>query len=326
MNEIILAADLGGTNLRMAAITPSGEILHRVKVRTPSDDGRESILSTLSDGFKQLEQDLKQTGKVIAFGAAVPATIDASRGHILNSPNLPVLNNFNFAEYFSDLLKVPVLLENDANAAAIGENWKGATKGFQDSICVTLGTGVGGGLILGGRIHRGIDGTAGEVGHITVEPDGIPCGCGSQGCIEQYASARAISRFAHELMPRFPESVLHSDLDITPLDVYNAGVKRDALALEVFKLMGRYLGIALSGLINVLNPEAIVIGGGASAGWDLFIDSLRKEVDYRSFPEPAKRVKLLKSALGDDAGILGAAFLASKELVQPQIPIIQTTV
>ncbi|MER3631751.1 MAG: hypothetical protein C4325_05945 [Blastocatellia bacterium] len=138
---------------------------------------------------------------------------------------------------------------------------------------------------------------------------------GSNGCLEQYASASAISRIASELIPVYPETELHSDLEITPLDVYNAGLHGDALSLEVFRRAGRYLGIALGGLVNVLNPEAIVIGGGAAAGWDLFIDSLRREIDYRAFQQPAQRVRLRRSQLADDAGLIGITKLAREKFI-----------
>jgi glucokinase len=250
-----------------------------------------------------------------AFGAAVPATVNSHDGIILRSPNLPELNGMEFSTVFSEALEMPVVLENDANSATVGESWKGAAKDVRSFIMVTLGTGVGGGIMINGELLRGPDGTAGEVGHIAVEPDGHPCGCGSNGCVEQYASATAISRIASELIPVYPESVLHPDLDITPLDVYNAGLKGDALSLEVFRRVGRYLGIALGGLVNVLNPEAIVIGGGAAAGWDLFIESLRREIDYRAFQQPAERVRLRRSQLADDAGLVGIAKLAGEKFI-----------
>ena len=249
---------------------------------------------------------------MIGFGAAVPATVDSSDGVILSSPNLPELDGLRFAEFFAGRLSIPVLLENDANAAAVGEKWMGASRGVENSICVTLGTGVGGGLILDGHLYRGVDGSAGEIGHIVVEADGHPCGCGSTGCVEQYSSATAIVRIAKALIPEYPGTPLSNFDELTPLEVYNAGLAGDALSLEVFRRVGRYLGIALGGLVNVLNPEVIVIGGGASAGWDLFVEPLRAEIKARAFRQPAERVRLMRSDLGDDAGILGAAHLAAE--------------
>ena len=310
MKEIVLAADLGGTNLRMAAVDREGKILHRTKHGTPKSERAEEIISAIAEASSECLEAVKKKGWIKAFGAALPATLNAPDGIILKAPNLPALDGFRFSATVSDELNLPVVLENDANAAAIGENWLGAGKGFSDSICVTLGTGVGGGIILNGRILRGIDGTAGEIGHICVEPFGEPCGCGSRGCVEQYSSATAIVRLTRELENQYPKSILQNKTRLTSLDVYEAGKTGDELALEVFRKMGFYLGIALADLVNVLNPEIIVIGGGASAGWDLFIGHVQDQIRKRAFNEPAIRAKIVRAELGDDAGILGAAKLA----------------
>lgn len=315
MERIVLAADLGGTNLRMAAVNRNGDILYRNKLRTPATGSRSDVVAAILTAAREVMDNAKGQFEFAAFGAAVPATVNSHDGVILRSPNLPELNGMEFSTVFSEALEMPVVLENDANSATVGESWKGAARDVSSFIMVTLGTGVGGGIMINGELLRGPDGTAGEVGHIAVEPDGYPCGCGSNGCVEQYASATAISRIASELIPVYPESVLHPDLDITPLDVYNAGLKGDALSLEVFRRVGRYLGIALGGLVNVLNPEAIVIGGGAAAGWDLFIESLRREIDYRAFQQPAERVRLRRSQLADDAGLVGIAKLAGDKFI-----------
>ncbi|HEX6278881.1 MAG TPA: ROK family protein [Pyrinomonadaceae bacterium] len=316
MKQVFLAADLGGTNLRLAAIDPTGAVIFRSRKQTPASGHQNEILGTIRSAISECGNELAAEFAFAAFGAAVPAIVNSNRGVILRSPNLPELNDLRFTELFSEELSIPVVLENDANAAAVGESWKGASRGVRNSIHVTLGTGVGGGIIIDGSLVRGVDGTAGEIGHIAVEPEGYPCGCGSRGCVEQYASATAIVRLTKELMPAFPQTTLRSSLELSPLDVYNAGMAGDELSREVFRLMGTYLGIALGGLVNVLNPEAIVIGGGASAGWDLFIEPLRAEISRRAFPHPAERVRLMRSELGDDAGILGAAFLASESLEQ----------
>lgn len=314
MEKLYLAADLGGTNLRMAAVSRGGDILFRDKVSTPSGQGQQAVIETILSVVRNISDQLGDRYQLAAFGAAVPAVVSSREGMILRSPNLSELNGIPFTSLFAEKLGMPVVLENDANSAAVGESWKGASIGVRNSIQVTLGTGVGGGIIIDGTVLRGIDGTAGEIGHIAVVPDGYPCGCGSVGCVEQYASATAIVRLAKELMPDYPETVLREQANMTPLDVYEAGVRGDEMSIEVFRLMGKHLGVALGGLVNVLNPEAIVIGGGASAGWDLFIDHLRAEIDYRAFQHPAERVKILRSTLGDDAGILGAAYLASESV------------
>ena len=314
MKKVFLAADLGGTNLRLAAVDSDGLVVFRSRKVTPSGGSQADIVATIYAAIDECRKELAGDYEFLAFGAAVPAIVNSNEGVIFRSPNLAELNGLRFAEVFSKELSIPVVLENDANAAAVGERWKGASQGVRNSIHVTLGTGVGGGLIVEGELVRGIDGTAGEIGHIAVEPEGHPCGCGSRGCVEQYSSATAIVRLAKELMPVYPESTLRSSIDLTPLDVYNSGMSGDKLSVEVFRLAGTYLGIALGGLVNVLNPEAIVIGGGVSAGWELFIGPLKAEIGRRAFPHPAERVRLMRSELGDDAGILGAAFLASDRI------------
>lgn len=307
MKEIVLAADLGGTNLRMAAVDREGKILHRTKHNTPKSDRADAIVSAITEASNECLEAVKKEGWIKAFGAAVPATLNAIDGIILKAPNLPSLDSFRFSATVSDELNLPVVLENDANAAAIGENWLGAAKAAENAVCVTLGTGVGGGIIVNGKILRGADGTAGEIGHICVEPLGEPCGCGSRGCVEQYSSATAIVRLTRELESQYPKSSLQNKSRLTSLDVFEAGKSGDELALEVFRKMGFYLGIALADLINILNPEIIVIGGGAAAGWDLFINHVQDQINKRAFDEPAKRARLVRAELGDDAGILGAA-------------------
>ncbi|MBK9164957.1 MAG: ROK family protein [Acidobacteria bacterium] len=310
MDKMVLAADLGGTNLRMAVIGENGETKYRSRSSTPTTRRRDDVVELLIDSARECIKASKPLGDISAFGIAAPAVLDHDAGKILIAPNLPELNDFPLAATIADALNIEVFLENDANAAAIGENWLGASNGFSSSICVTLGTGVGGGVIIDGKPLRGIDGTAGEIGHICVEPFGHPCGCGSVGCLEQYSSATAVVRMAGELASQFPESKIASPIDRSSLDVYNAAVLGDPLAIEVFRRFGFYLGVALGGLINVLNPEVIVVGGGVSDSWEVFIEPLRSEIQKRAFKRPADRVSIVKAKLGDDAGILGVAKLA----------------
>lgn len=307
--EIVLACDLGGTNLRMAAIDRDGNILYRTKRDTPKTERAEEILAAIAGSAEECREKIED-GEVLAVAVAAPATVSAEKGVILKAPNVPALDGFRIVAALEEELSMKAILENDANAAGVGENWVGASKGFKNSICVTLGTGVGGGIIIDGRVLHGIDGTAGEIGHVNVEPFGAPCGCGSRGCLEQYSSATAIVRQTQELAAQYPRSELSTVGRLTSKDVYEAGQQGDELALEVFRRQGFYLGIALASLINVLNPEIIVIGGGASAGWDLFMPHLQEQVEYRAWREPRLRAKFEKAVLGDDAGIMGAAKLA----------------
>lgn len=308
--KIVLSADLGGTNLRTAIVSQDGEILYRTQRETPRGADASAIVAALIEAANDCFRAVKIGGEIAAFAAAVPATVNADAGIVLKAPNLPQLDDFNICATLEKKFGLPCLLENDANAAAIGENWLGASRTIGNSIFVTLGTGVGGGIILGGKILRGADGTAGEIGHLAVEPFGAPCGCGSRGCVEQYASASALVRMARELGAQFTESDLSKIENPTALEIYQSGAAGDALAREAFRRQGFYLGIALAGLINALNPEMIVIGGGAADGWDLFAPAMLGEINKRAYRAAVERAKIVRARLGDDAGILGAARLA----------------
>jgi glucokinase len=207
-----------------------------------------------------------------------------------------------------------VCLENDANAAAVGEMWMGAARGCHDVVSVTLGTGVGGGVILDGKLWRGSHGSAGEIGHTAVDPfSGLKCKCGNTGCLELFASATAIVRMTRESLASFPESRLQSE-GLTAERVYEAGRDGDELALAVFKRFGMYLGIGLANVINFIDPQIIVIAGGAVNGWDLFAAEMYRQVEERAFRTTAQQVKIARAECGDNAGLLGAARLARGSL------------
>lgn len=314
MKEMVLAVDLGGTNLRMAVIDSEGQILFQTKGETPKNNKIAEIIQAIVESAGICQSQVKDLGQIKAVSAAVPSGVDYQNGIIVKAPNVPCLSGFRMVEELEKVLHLKVFLENDSNAAAIGENWIGASKGFQDSIMLTMGTGVGSGIIINGNILRGIDGLAGEIGHTSVEPLGVPCGCGSFGCVEQYTSATAIVRQTIELMDKFPNSEIKDYSKLTSAIVYQAGKNGDELALEVFQRMGFYLGICLSTLINTFNPEVIVLGGGVVAGWDLFIPSVWKEILKRAYQVSAARVKVVPALLGDDAGIVGAARLGFIEI------------
>ena len=303
----VLCADLGGTNLRTAAVSSDGSILYQRKASTPQTNrGIDIIDSIASEALACIAKVARQP---IGFGVAAAALVDLAGTRVLSSPNIPELNGIELSKAISDRVSTSVRLENDATAAAVGEHWLGASRDIDNSVCVTLGTGVGGGLIIGGRPFRGTGGTAGEVGHINVEPDGIACGCGSHGCLEQYASATGIVRIANELRQARTESP-GDPKELASDDLYRAGCSGDPLARETFRRMGQYLGIALADLVDVLNPGMIVIGGGAAGAWDLFIEHVRSEVKSRAFRHPAELVQIVRAELGDNAGILGAARVA----------------
>lgn len=308
---VVFAADLGGTHLRAATVDQSGKIHFRLKQNTPRAGRPDEIVRALVLAVRECEKQCAAAGEAIrAVSVVVPGSINADAGIVVKAPNLPCLDGFSLTAALTEELRRPAILENDANAAAIGEMWQGAGRDRRTIVCVTLGTGVGGGIILDGKLWRGVNDSAAEIGHMCVDPfGGVACMCGSRGCLEVYASATAIVRMTREARPRYPDSVLPASENLTSENIYRAGIKGDELALEVFRRMGVYLGIGLANLINILNPEMIVIGGGVANGWDLFAKHMNHEVAERAFPLPAAEVKIVPAECGDDAGLLGAARL-----------------
>ncbi|HEX8847168.1 MAG TPA: ROK family glucokinase [Pyrinomonadaceae bacterium] len=311
-NDLVIAADLGGTNLRAATVDRAGRIHERTKQHTPKAEKASEIVRVIVAAARECERRSEERGgRIRAVSVVVPGTVRVEEGVVTKAPNVPSLNGFRLAAALESELQWPAVLENDANAAAVGEMWQGVGRGHKSIIMITLGTGVGGGIILDGKLWRGIDGSAGELGHIGVEPfGGVACTCGSRGCLEVYASATAIVRMTREAQPRYPKSPLHQSEDLTAKQVYESGLNGDELAVEVFRRMGIYLGVGLASLINIFNPEMIVIGGGVADGWDLFISHVREQITERAFQVPARRALVVRAECGDDAGILGAAQIA----------------
>ena len=307
---LVFAADIGGTHLRAATVDETGRINVRLKYDTPRAESANEIVRSLVQAVRECE--MQSSGcSINAVSVVVPGTVKVEEGMVVYAPNLRSLDGFRLTEALTNELKRPALLENDANAAAVGEMWRGAGRDRSTIVCVTLGTGVGGGIILDGKLWRGVDGAAAEIGHMGVDPfGGVACGCGSRGCLEVYASATAIVRMTREASPRYPDSRLKIGADLTSQAIYAAGVQGDELALEVFRRMGVYLGIGLANLINIINPEMIVIGGGVMNGWSLFEKHMHQQVAERAFPLLADRVRIVRAECGDDAGLLGAAKLA----------------
>ncbi len=308
--KLICAADLGGTHLRAATVDQKGHIHSRFKQNTPQAADANAIVDTIAAAV----HEFRKAAEISAVSLVVPGTVNVGEGSVVKAPNLPCLDGFHLAAALTEQLGLPAILENDANAAAVGEMWQGAAVGCKTIICLTLGTGVGGGIILDGKLWRGVDGAAAEIGHMCVDPfGGVACTCGSRGCLEVFASATAIVRMTGEASPRYPDSVLQGKDDRTAEMIFEAGKQGDELALEIFRRMGVYLGIGLANLINILNPEMIVIGGGVVNGWDLFEKHMHQQVEERAFPLLTARLKIERAKCGDDAGLLGAARLAFRE-------------
>lgn len=307
-SRFVAAVDLGGTNLRAAIVDAAGRITRRVKHSTPqrATDPRQ-IVEAIVRAIRECAQSQNNVERAAIL---VPGTVDPGGELVIQVPNLPCLDGLDLKTTLQTELGWQVVLENDANAAAVGEMWLGAARGRKSVVCMTLGTGVGGGIILDGKLWHGADGSAGEIGHTTVDASSkLKCKCGNTGCLELFASATAITRMTKEQLPRYPNSVLQ-DQGLSAKEVYEAGLKGDKLAIDVFRIVGAYLGIAAANLVNLLNPEVIVIGGGVANAWQLFQAPLHEEVTRRSLANPAKQVKIAAAERGDDAGLLGAARLA----------------
>ena len=308
-SNLVFAVDLGGTHLRAALVDSSGKIHKQLKRKTPKDETPDVLIDTLAS-----VADEWRNGPIIGAAVMVPGAVDSAQAVVLSAPNLPSLINFGLKAVLQERLGWPVVLENDANAAAIGEMWLGAARGCRDVVSVTLGTGVGGGMLLGGKLWRGAHGAAGEIGHTTVDPfSGLKCKCGNTGCLELFASATAIVRMARESLSQFSAATLSAD-DLTAEKIYEAGRQGDELALSVFRRAGKYLGIGLANLMSLIDPEIIVINGGVVNGWDLFAVDMYAEVSERAFQATAPKVKIARAECGDNAGLLGAARLAFDEM------------
>jgi glucokinase len=289
MGDYAIGVDLGGTNLRVAAVDEDGTMLAKTELQTEVSRGRDEVIGELCRAAQQVAEEMRErgqgVGKLRGIGVGVPGLIDSESGRLLESPNLPGWNDYDVKGEIERRLGTAVILENDANAAALGEHWLGAGRGVESLCMYTLGTGVGGGLVLEGRIWRGWNGMAGELGHCMVEPEGHRCGCGSWGCLEQYASATAVVRMAGESLAGGAATALREVAAeaLNSQAVYECAMRGDAEAKKIFERVGRALGVALANMVNALNLPLHVIGGGVSSAWDAFAPAMFAEVRRRSF-------------------------------------------
>ncbi|MDY0268717.1 ROK family protein [Trichloromonas sp.] len=312
MTPAVIGIDLGGTNCRAALVGTGGRIGEIRRRPTEMVRGYDAWLAELVAGLEELLRQGEGLGlKVAAVGMGAPGLISGD-GTVVASPNLPHLDGRPLAVDLAARLKRPVTVANDANASAWGEALFGAGREFNSFLAVTLGTGVGGGLVLNRRLWLGADGAAGEVGHWTVVPGGRLCGCGNRGCLEQYASARALAVSARERIAAGEASALAAipAAELTSRQVGEAARRGDALALGVLEEAGGYLGQVLGGVANLLNLDGAVIAGGAVESFDLMQPAILRALRQHAFPVSGRRMSVVPGRLGDEAGILGAAALA----------------
>jgi glucokinase len=312
MKTAVIGIDIGGTNLRSALVTASGAIIEQRRSASGIEGGRDLFCSGLLNGIDALrEEAARRRITVQAIGVGVPGLIGRD-GLIHSSVNLRPLEGLNLGAFLEERTGLPAVCGNDANTIALGEQRFGAGRGLSSFLVVTIGTGLGSGLILDNRLWTGANGFAAEFGHVTVDPKGLPCPCGNRGCLEQYCSASAVVRAARELVP----ADLLTALATKPSAESVAALARQGVtgARTAFERLGRWLGIALGSLSNTLNLQAVIVGGGVAASFDLLLPGLQAELSQRCFPHIYHGLAILKAELGDDAGLLGGAALAEERL------------
>ncbi len=316
-----IGVDLGGTNLKTALVSHCANILESRVARVRLDRGTESISNKLLSECRVLMDSGTRLGlKVGAVGLGVAGKIDRAAGLVIFSPNLPVLDGYPLGKYLQHNLEIPVYMENDANVFGLGESFAGAATGIANWVGITLGTGTGGCLFLRGSLWEGDGlGFSAEIGHMIVQPSGPLCVCGSSGCLESFASARALVSGAKRSLagPGTVETslrALDTEGKLNAETIYNCAKEGDQTAIALFDKMGWALGICLANLFSALGIRHAVIGGGVSSAWDLFISPLEKALDQNSSMLGHGKAVILRSRLGNDAALIGSARLAMEQV------------
>lgn len=308
MKKYVFGVDVGGTTVKLGLFDPEGEVKEKWEIPTRKEDNGDHIIADIAESIKEkMSANSIDRMDVVGVGIGVPGPVKED-GTVLLAANLG-WGKRNIAMELGELLRVPVMAGNDANVAALGEMWRGGGRGYKNMVAVTLGTGVGGGIIIGGKIVSGSTGAGGEIGHIHLEDEEpAACGCGGHGCLEQYASATGVVRIAKKKLAFSDTASVLRDKEITAKDIWDAVKGGDELAIEVAKVYGEYLGKGLAAVANVVNPDIFVIGGGVSKAGEVLIDYMKPYFEKYVFPG-AKNAKFALAVLGNDAGIYGAAKL-----------------
>ncbi|EOH87706.1 glucokinase [Enterococcus pallens ATCC BAA-351] len=316
MDKKLLGIDLGGTTVKFAILTQNGEIQQKWSIDTNIlDEGTHIVPDIVESINHHLALYEMKPEQFIGIGMGTPGSVDITEGTVIGAYNL----NWKTLQPVKELIEkgtgIPFFIDNDANVAALGERWKGAGENDPDVVFVTLGTGVGGGIVMNGQLLHGVAGCAGEIGHITVDPDGFECTCGKRGCLETVASATGVVRVARQLAEEYAggselKARLDNGEDITSKDVFELAAKNDDLALRVVDKVTFYLGLACGNIGNTLNPSAIIIGGGVSAAGEFLRSRVEAYFEQFTFPQVRNSTKIKLAELGNEAGVIGAASLA----------------
>lgn len=307
--------DMGGTNIRSAAVSVAGDVL--LLEHGPSLASRDaaSVAENIAAQTLHLLDTARRRGlgSPRAIGVAVPGPLNVYTGTVMQAPHVAAWHGYPLRRKLESSIGRKVVLDNDANAWALGEYWRGAARGHRDVVLLTLGTGVGGGLIIGGKLVHGRSGMAGELGHVTVDENGPPCDCGSHGCLEAYASASGLRVMVEQRLhlpsgAPLPPEIVDSEGNFSVRGLMAQARMRDRLALDAFATAGHYLGIAIASFLNTFNPELVVIGGGVAGALPYMRKTMTAQVRARAFTAIASQAKIVRAALGPLGGVVGAAY------------------
>ncbi|MCX7653233.1 MAG: ROK family protein [Fervidobacterium sp.] len=307
----VVGIDLGGTFFKVGLVeVETGKIKNKIEQETNVQEGREKVIERMAKAVL----DITKGSEYLGVGIGSPGSIDHDKGIVRFSPNFPDWVDFELGEMLSSKLGKPVYVENDANAFVLGEKWFGAAKGHSHIVALTLGTGVGGGVISHGMLITGHNGIGTELGHVIIEPKGPQCGCGNYGCLESLASATAIRRMAIEGQKKFPESIIFKSEKIDAKAVFDAAKQGDLLGKSIIEIVINALAIGISNFIHIFNPEVVVIGGGVSRAGEILFKPLREKVEHLVMPSFKGTYEIVQSPLFEEAGILGAASVILQNL------------
>ena len=309
-----IGIDVGGTNVKIALVDVKGKIVYSNSVPTRAEMGYEYTVNNIKQAIYDLLKETKLTTKDIeGIGFGFPGQVDYKAGIVRNAPNIPGWVEVPIAKLIEDEFKIPTRVDNDVRCAALGELNYGAGKGCENLICITVGTGIGSGLILNGKLVRGASNAAGEIGHIKLQMNGGPiCGCGDTGCLEAFASGPSIVAMAEDYIKggkstKFREMANGSP--ITPYIVCEAAKAGDPVAQRIFTIMGEYIGIGLASVVNLLNPEKIIVGGGVADAGDILLKPMTEALKKRAMKIAGSAVEIVPAQLGNTAGVIGASLL-----------------
>ncbi len=318
-SKAVIGVDIGGTNIKIVMVDPiQRRVLERLHIKTLVERGPDAVLADLCACLTELTHQAKQKGFLVkAVGVGCAGLIDLPNRVVVRSPNLPGWVNFPLGQRLSQDLQFPVFIENDVNCISYGEYWLGGGRDLGDFLCIAPGTGVGGCLIVNGKAWQGEGYSAGEIGHMTIQPDGERCRCGNHGCLETLASASWLVWRAEQWLRQGVKSSLEKDWErpggLNAEIIYHAAMAGDQMAQELFQLVGTSLAIAIANVVHLLGISAVLIAGGMANGWEAFIDPLQAELERRLTMMPPTDIRVVKAQLGDEAGALGGAFLAGRE-------------